>query len=279
MTVVYLDLLFLLNLTANYLLLLLTGRMTGQPLRRGLLAAAAAVGALYAALTFLPGLGWLAAGPCKVASAVLMVLLAYGGTRRLLRTTLVFFGASAALGGLIWAVELMGGHSLTLENGVLYSYVDIRLLLLLLIASYGLLALCSNRMFRHRSVELAPAVVRVGERTLTLTALLDTGNTLTDPVTNRPVMVAEGAMCQALLPMPLPLDRPVDALSVLGAQGIKGFRLLPYRAVGVSSGMLLALKADAVKVGKTDYGSILVALSPTPVSDGGGYQALIGTAA
>ena len=55
----------------------------------------------------------------------------------------------------------------------------------------------------------------------------------------------------------LPLDRPVDALSVLGAQGIKGFRLLPYRAVGVSSGMLLALKADAVKVGKTDYGSIL----------------------
>lgn len=86
-------------------------------------------------------------------------------------------------------------------------------------------------------------------------------------------------MCQALLPMPLPLDRPVDALSVLGAQGIKGFRLLPYRAVGVGSGMLLALKADAVKVGKTDYGSILVALSPTPVSDGGGYQALIGTAA
>ena len=42
MTVVYLDLLFLLNLSANYLLLLLTGRMTGQPLRRGLLAAAAA---------------------------------------------------------------------------------------------------------------------------------------------------------------------------------------------------------------------------------------------
>lgn len=279
MTVIYLDLLFLLNATANYLLLLVTGRMTGQPLRRWVLAAASALGALYAALTFLPGLTWLAAAPCKVAAAVLMVLLSYGGNRRLLRTSLVFFGASAALGGMIWAVELMGGHNLTMENGVLYSYIDIRLLLLLLIACYGILSVCSNRMFRHRSSELAPAVVRVGERTLTLTALLDTGNTLTDPITNRPVMVAEGAMCQALLPMPLPLDRPVDAMSVLGAQGIKGFRLLPYRAVGVNCGMLLALKADAVKVGKTDYGSILVALSPTPVSDGGGYQALIGSAA
>ena len=30
------------------------------------------------------------------------------------------------------------------------------------------------------------------------------------------------------------------------------------------------------RVGREDYGAILVALSPTPVSDGGGYSALIG---
>lgn len=276
MTVIYIDLLFLLNLVANYLLLLVAGRMCGRPLRRWLLALAAALGALYAALLFLPGAEWLSAAPCKLVSGVVMVLVAYGGERGLLKSVLCFFGASAALGGMVWAAELMGGHSLTMERGVLYSYVDLRLLLLLLVLCYGVLSLVADRAFVHRRAELATTTVRLGEETVKLTTLLDTGNTLTDPLTNRPVLVAEGARCRALLPMPLPLDRPVEAISVLGAQGIKGYRLLPYQAVGVSHGLLLAVRADSVVVGKRDHGSLLVALSPTPVSDGGGYQALIG---
>lgn len=274
MTVIYIDLLFLLNFTANYLLLLVSGRMCARVLRRGVLALSAALGAVYAALIFLPGLGWLSAPPCRVGAGVLMVLLAYGGGRGLLRVSACFFGASAALGGMIWAAELMGGHSLSLERGVLYSYVDLRLLLLLLGICYALLSVVSDRAFAHRRGELAPAVIRLGEETVRLTALLDTGNTLTDPMTNRPVLVADGSCCGPLLPVPLPLDRPVEAMSALG--GLGGWRLLPYRAVGVSRGLLLAVKADSVSVGDREYGSILVALSPTPVSDGGEYQALIG---
>ena len=40
--------------------------------------------------------------------------------------------------------------------------------------------------------------------------------------------------------------------------------------------LLLALRLDDARVGAEDYGGILVALSPNPVSDGGGYSALIG---
>lgn len=276
MTVVYIDLLFLLNLTANYLLLLVAGRMCGRVLRRWLLALSAALGAAYACALFFPGLGWLGAAPCRVAAGVLMALAAYGTQKGLLRVTLCFFGASAALGGLVWAAELLGGHSLYLERGVLYSYVDLRLLLLLLALCYGLLSALTDRAFRHRGAELVAVTVRLGEATVRLTALRDTGNTLTDPVDNRPVLVAEGARCAALLPMALPLDRPVEALSLLGGAGVRGWRLLPYRAVGVEQGLLLAVKADSVTVGKENFGRLLVALSPTPVSDGGAYQALIG---
>ena len=68
----------------------------------------------------------------------------------------------------------------------------------------------------------------------------------------------------------------MEALAALGNAGAKGWRLLPYRAVGVERGMLLAVKADSVTVGTENFGRLLVALSPTPVSDGGAYQALIG---
>lgn len=276
MTVIYIDLLFLLNLTANYLLLLAAGRMCGKALRRWLLVLAAALGGLYAAALFFPGMEWLAAAPCKLACGVVMVLVAYGGERDLLRTALCFFCASAALGGLVWAAELMGGHSLTMERGVLYSYVDLRLLLLLLAVCYGGLSVVTGRVLLHRRGELLPARIRLGEKTVKLITLLDTGNTLTDPATNRPVLVAEGACCRTLLPLSLPLERPVEAVAAADEAGFRGCRLLPYRAVGVRCGLLLAVKADSVVVGARDYGSILVALSPTPVSDGGGYQALIG---
>lgn len=85
MTVVYIDLLFLLNLVANYLLLLAGGRLAGTILRRGWMALGAAVGALYACVLFLPGCQWLSAWPCRIAVGVAMAVAAYGTGRQLLR--------------------------------------------------------------------------------------------------------------------------------------------------------------------------------------------------
>ena len=53
-----------------------------------------------------------------------------------------------------------------------------------------------------------------------------------------------------------------------------GFRLLPYRAVGVEQGMLLCFTADSAAVGGKNLGPTTVALSPTAVSSEGGYAAL-----
>ena len=114
MTVVYVDLLFLLNLIANYLLLLAAGRIAGAALVRWRIGLGAAAGALYAVLVFLPGLECLAFGPCKLACGVGMVLIADGGERYLLRLTVLFFGASAALAGAVLGLELLGSVSLTL---------------------------------------------------------------------------------------------------------------------------------------------------------------------
>lgn len=275
MRIVYLDLLILLNFTANYLLLLITARLGGGIIRRWLFALAAGIGAFYAALPFL-GLSWVDAPLCKAGVGILMSLIAFGRNHNLLRTTLIFFSASAALGGMIWAAEMLGGHGLTLEHGVLYSWVDIRLLLVLLILCYGILTSVGGKIFCHETKELVTVDIFEGEQSVRLTALIDTGNTLTDPATNRPVLVAEGRFCQSLLPMKLPLEHPVEAMEVLNHAGVCGFRLIPYHAVGIRNGLLLAMRADCVFGDRKREEGVLVALSPTPVSDGGGYQALIG---
>lgn len=276
MTVVYIDLLFVLNLTANYLLLLAAGRMAGAVLARWRVGLGAALGALYAVLIFVPGLGWLAAWPCRAASGVLMVLAAYGGERQLLRLAVLFFGASAGLAGAVLALELLGSGPLTLEHGVFYSQIDLRLLLVLFAACYFVLSLFFRRVGSRGGGELVRLELTLDGGGAVVTALVDTGNSLRDPATNRPVVVAYSGALAGVLPAWADAASPIASVERCHAQGSRGARLLPYRAVGVECGMLLALRSREVRLDGRPLGRLLVALSPTPVDDGGMYQALIG---
>lgn len=275
MTVVYIDLLFLLNLIANYLLLLAAGRLAGAALVRWRIGLGAGFGALYAVLVFLPGLGWLALWPYKLACGVIIVLIAYGGERRLLRVTVIFFGASAALAGVVLGLELLGSVSLTLEHGVFYSRFDIRLLLLLFVACYFVLSLFFRRTGR-KDRELVRLEVALEGGTASLTALVDTGHSLIDSTTNRPVVVAEAQALAGLLPDWADASAPIQSVERCYAAGSRQARLVPYRAVGVECGMLLALRTQGVTVNGKPLGRLLLALSPTTVDDGSGYQALLG---
>ena len=178
MTVIYLDELFLLNFVVDYLLLLAAGRLCGEVLRRGWLALGAAVGAGYAAAAFLPGMGFLLHPLCKLAAAVLALLAGYGRSRHLLRVGLVFFAVSAAFGGGIFALQLLGGQGLTLRSGILYSAMDLRLILLSAAGCYVVITFVLQRTARHTAArrELAPVLLTLEGRRVALTALVEREN-------------------------------------------------------------------------------------------------------
>lgn len=271
MTVVYIDEAFLLNALVDYLLLLSSARLAGEPLRRGRIALGAVLGGLYSAAVFLPGWGFLDQPLCKVALAVGMTLIAFGSSRRLLRVSLVFFGVSAAFGGGVLALRLFLGAPAVL---------DLRTVLLSAAGCYLFLTLIFGRAARYGRRELTVAELELAGRKCRLTALVDTGNTLTDPATGKTVMVAEGEKVAPLFPKgecptSAELSDPVGAMERRKGGG-RHWRLLPYQTVGVPHGLLLCVRVDRARVGKEEYGPILLALSPNPVSDGGGYNALIG---
>ena len=279
MTVVYLDVLFLLNLTVDYLLLLADARMTGEAFSRLQLGLGALLGAVYATLIFFPGFGWLSHPACKISAGIAMVLVAFGASRRLLRLTLVFFAASAALGGVILALQLLGTGGLTLENGVLYTGFDLRLLLVTVILSYVVMSVIFRRTARHGGYQrdLCQAKIMLAGQCVSIMVLLDTGNTLTDPVRNQPVLVVEGHVLRQILPEFIDPGDPVGSMERTQDRMWQGkFSLLPYRAVGVEYGMLLTVRSDSVVMNSRQWKGLPVALSPTPVSDGGGYQGLFG---
>lgn len=281
MRVIYVDTLFLLNGVVDYLLLLCAARVAGEELHRWRFALAAVLGGGYAVAIFLPGLAFLAQPACRLAIGVAMVLVAFSHSQRLLRQVLIFLALSCAFGGGVLAVSLLGGQGLALSGGVIYSGMDLKIVLLSAAGCYGLLSLLFRRWGRHTDArgELVPARLVLGDKHIDLTALVDTGNTLSDPISGQGAIVAEGSAVIALLPSGTALDLsdPAGTLahSRTGALASR-LRLLPYRAVGIERGLLLALRLDGVEVDGVDRGAMLVALSPTPVSDGGRYQVLVG---
>ena len=282
-TVVYLDTLFLLNAVMDYLLLLCAARLAGEPLHRLRMALGALLGGGYAAAVIMPGMRFLLHPGCKVGSAMLMVLIGLGGSRRLLRQMVIFFALACAFGGGVLAVSLLGGQGLSLGGGLVYSGMDIKMVLLSAAGCYLLFTLVLSRVGRHTAAsgELVQTSLRIFDKEVTFTSLVDTGNTLTDPVSGHSVMVADAHSVAQLFPRDrtpckVELEAPDQALRRLNTGPWRGrFRLLPYRAVGIECGLLLAVRADNVRVDGRDFGPMLVALSPTPVSDGGGYHALV----
>lgn len=281
MTVVYLDSFLLLNFVVNYLLLACAGRLDGAPRRRVRCALGAAFGAVYGAVSLFPAAAFLEHPVCKASAAVGMLLLAFGWRERLLRIGGLFLTLSCAFGGGLLLLSMVQGGPAQ-ELGLLGPGLGMRGILIAAVLSYGCLSLLLQGQFTHSRAagEVQELTLVRGENSVTVLALRDTGNTLQDPLTGRPVVVIEGEKARDLLPELPELDRqglahPVELLGELEGSGLR-FQLLPYRAVGVDCGLLLALRMDRAEYGEQTHSNCLTALSPTPLSDGGRYCALIG---
>ena len=282
---IYIDTLFVLNTIINYLLLLAAARIADRPVCRRRLLLGAALGGIYAVLVFLPPLRFLAGLTGKALAGLLMALCAAGGQpwKRFWRYTLVFVGVSFALGGCVLALGLLTGQR-QLQSGVPVLPISLPTLLLGAGGCYLLLTLVFRRAARHGGMarDIVAAQINWDGREVELPALCDTGNTLSDPLTGAPVMVADYERARPVLPgeAALLMDRsllkqPERFLPLLYELGLSGrFRLIPYQAVGVDCAFLLAFRPDSVCIGGKRQKGLLVALSPTRLSDGAAYAAI-----
>lgn len=275
--IVYLDIAFLLNCLTDAAALFATGRLSGLPLEKKRILAASLLGGTYGALCALPGLGAAASLLPQAAVAAVLVRLAFGRREGFLRRLLLFFLLSCAMAG-----ALVAGGRLLQENGGLSALAALNWKVFFLAGGgcFILLSAVFRGGARHSaSGQLCRCTLTRQGRTSAVTALLDTGNTLTDGISGAPVLTVHWEALDALWTAE---ERAV--LSRLESEGAArsleqlgpGFRLLPYQAVGVRSGLLLCFRAEEAALDGRRLGPVTVALSPTPVSDGGGYAALWG---
>lgn len=228
----------------NGLLLAASGRFLSAPVALARVLLGAAVGAALTGFTLLPGLA--------VTQTFLWRLLT------LTATGLVAFGCKQGTGKKLILFSLLhlslGGLSATQSDHIS-----------MVIGATGICLACFAVGCKGRFV---PVRISLGENTYRFTALRDTGNTLTDPITGRSVLIIDETLTLALTGLTAQqLKDPVYTM-----QKVPGLRLIPYRTID-GNGFLLAKKMEDVCIG-TWQGSTLVAFSHQKF--GSNYQALTG---
>jgi len=256
MDIIYIDEVFLLNVLADYLLLLSAATLRALPLKRRRLAMGAALGGAYAVLALLPPLRWLQGGGVKLAVSAAMSAAAFGWAG-FWRSWLCFLLLSAAFAGAFLGCGALGAASLP---ALLSSFALL----------YALLRLGLARQWERSGRRLLAAEVTLGGKQLGFTALHDTGNALFDAVTGRHVLIAEAKLIAPLLPCPLSGDAAEDLRALAG---FGSPRLLPYRSVG-GSGLLLCLRPEKLTLDGREQ-ELLLGLSPAPFAENGEYQAIV----
>lgn len=280
MRVIYVDVLAGVNLAMDYLLLAAVARLSGAYCTRPRLLAGAALGAGYAVASCLEGLAWLSLLPVKAIAGAGMVRTAFGArsAAELVRLTALFYLVSCAVAGGALALGRVSDAGLLRGRRILHRR-----------AVPGGRSRGRGRMGAHRpavsrgrqSAEVQPRASglcrarrgffparghgqrpeRPGERQ---------ARARTRPA-GRGARAAGGSRGAA--GRPAGGQRPA-VLAVLPGAYRAQFQLLPYRAVGKESGLLLAFRPErAARDGVPWQG--LAAISPERVANGQ-YEGLIG---
>lgn len=275
------DAVFVLNTVLDYLLLVVCGSVTTTPLRRGRALLSGGIGGGYAVLSLVPGFSFLGNFFWQLVFTVVLCLIAFGAGRQLIRQSVVLLLLAAAFSGIVLLLTEMFSAPKAFVGARVYYPVSLGVLLLTGGGACGLLKWSLGRLGHHGG-DIAVVEIQQGGRSVSLHALRDTGNTLRDPVSGAQVLVTDWTVLRRLLPE-VPVEAamfsdPASLVQQLGKLAPEVHtRLIPYKAVGVAHGLLVAMRPEKIKVaGKEE--NLLLAFSPVLVSDGGGYEALLGGA-
>lgn len=205
-TIIYLDVLLLLNLFINFLIINATKRLLQQNSSSFRLLLSSLLGSIYSLVILLPAFSAISLCFQKLFLSFFMVWIAFGKQtwRRFLSGWVLFLFVSFLFGGFCYAIwYFITPTGMILQNGIAYLPISIFALAGITIIVYLILWLMGH--FLQRNIPLQqkiPIEIVLNSQILRLQAWVDTGQKVLDVLTGLPVVICE---YEALLPL-LPAD-------------------------------------------------------------------------
>lgn len=287
--VYYIEYLLLENLIIDYLILYITKKITKTKTSFIRLVVASFIGAIYTIITVSSSFKFASSISLKLCISILMIIVAFNPEKlkSFLKLYATFFLINFVFAGAAFSLLFLTKTNVYLIKGSIYIEGLHKLLIISIPIALVVMKLTKIYMSFKLSKEtiILETKINVNGFSVSIPALIDTGNSLKDPISEFPVIIAEFDALKKLLPNEVQQvfmkyeENNLELVSelMLKARDIIRFRVIPFKSLGKENGMLLGFKPDSVTIDTIEekVSDIIVGIYNNSLSTDGQYKALL----
>lgn len=289
---IYIDIVFFENLIMNSIILIATGIILKQKLNWIRILLASSLGAIYSILSYISELKIYSNLILKIILSILIIYIAYNPQtiKKLWKSILIFYLTSFVFGGAAFAfIYIVKPQEILMKNGLFLVTYPLKTVILAAVIAFILLlaafTIVKNKISKKDM--FCDVEVELNAKTVETKAMIDTGNLLKEPITNTPVIVMEHTLLYECIPREI-LDNLENILGgdfgkipeEIKKEYISRLKLIPFSSLGKQNGMLVGIKADALRIMEEEQeykkGNVIIGIYNKSLTKRGEYRALIG---
>lgn len=271
----------------NYIILYATSIITKTRVKKIRILIGSILGAMYAVIVVLDVVNTYSTPIFKILFSVVMVYVSLQSKtlKKLLKDLLMFYLTSFTFGGIALALlYFIKPEQVLMKNGVYLGSYPLKIALIAAILGYVIVTTAFKIKKRMSKKDiLCDIKITENEKSISVKALIDTGNFLKDPITSEPVIVVEAEVLEQIYPKEIidNVDNIVNGnfLNINNEEYMSRLRVIPFNSLGKENGMLLGLRKDYVEVFFNEefnrVDNIIIGIYSKKISKTGVYQALL----
>lgn len=290
---IYLDIILCENLLMNYIILFATYVIikpkVKHPQIRIILSSL--IGSVYAVIVYLNILSIYSNLFAKIILSIVMVYVAFNpkNAKVLLKQILIFYLVSFIFGGCTFAlIYFIKPENVKMKNGVFVGIYPLKIGLVAGVIAFVAtqIAFKINKSKLNNKNTFFNIQLYYKNQSITVKALLDSGNMLKDPISQASVIIVERESLSKIIP-----EKVLDYIgNIIGGdetedkQDIQEYlskiRMVPFMSLGKENGMLVGIRLDKIKIETEDIDiqkeNIIAGIYEKKFTKDNKYNALIG---
>lgn len=251
------------------------------------------VGAIYSILAYAQILEIYSNFFMKLILSVVIVYIAYNAKniKLLMKQIVIFYLTSFVFGGCAFALlYFVKPQEILMKNGMYIGTYPLKIALLGGIVGFTITVI-AFKVVKYRLSKkdmFCEITIFLGEQSVKVKAMIDTGNMLKDPITRIPVIVVEKDILYNIIPYKIldnlekiiGGDMPSEIYEDESVEYISKFRVIPFTSLGKQNGLLLGIKASKVIVdidtNEEEIENVIIGIYDKKLSKKDKYNALLG---
>lgn len=285
----YIDLILLENVIMNYIIILATGMICRVNIKHFRLVIASLIGAIYAILVYLVDLRIYTNFITKILVSTCMIYVGLNSVsaKGLLKQLLIFYLTSFCFGGAAYyLLHNVSPNLIKSMNGLLTGTYPIKIAILGGILGFFIINISFKIVKSKLSKKdmIYEVEIFYGDKSTNIKVILDTGNHLTDPITNIPVLIVEETKLTDIISKDILDDINKIMIgernSSIEEKVKTRFSIIPFSSIGRSNGMIIGFRPDYIKIftenGEEIRKKVIVGIYNNKITKNGIYSGLIG---